>query len=244
MLPKPRMLGGDLAFDDAVYGYTADDMQEHGAQQREAGRRERDVEVVEAKREGWREGMAEAQELLQAEVDQVPEPLRRLGEYLCGVLDEDEFKTADRMLLGAVKAAALSRQPVSEGLTEERKLLQEFVDYHSKPAGLTLETALNRECFGVFLEDIEAREKDVVARAKAFLSAVPPAKAEGMTLPETFVADDLLAVADGLESGYEKTVNVGNNMGMGDEHLESTTAYAARFIRAILAQQAKKEGAA
>jgi len=41
-------------------------------------------------------------------------------------------------------------------------------------------------------------------------------------------------VADGLD-GYEKTVNVGNVTGEGDDHLESTTAYAARFIRTMLA---------
>jgi len=40
--------------------------------------------------------------------------------------------------------------------------------------------------------------------------------------------------SDGLD-GYEKTVNVGNVTGEGDDHLESTTAYAARFIRAMLA---------
>ena len=49
-----------------------------------------------------------------------------------------------------------------------------------------------------------------------------------------FSREDLEAVADGLD-GYEKTVNVGNVTGGGDDHLESTTAYAARFIRAMLA---------
>ena len=53
-------------------------------------------------------------------------------------------------------------------------------------------------------------------------------------VPEGFSREDLEAVADGLD-GYEKTVNVGNVTGEGDEHLESTTAYAARFIRAMLA---------
>lgn len=49
-----------------------------------------------------------------------------------------------------------------------------------------------------------------------------------------FNRDDLEAIADGLD-GYEKTVNVGNTTGDGDEHIESTTAAAARFIRAALA---------
>ena len=54
------------------------------------------------------------------------------------------------------------------------------------------------------------------------------------SVPEGFSREDLEAVADGLD-GYEKTVNVGNVTGGGDDHLESTTAYAARFIRTMLA---------
>jgi hypothetical protein len=54
------------------------------------------------------------------------------------------------------------------------------------------------------------------------------------SVPEGFSREDLEAVAAGLD-GYEKTVNVGNVTGEGDDHLESTTAYAARFIRAMLA---------
>ena len=54
------------------------------------------------------------------------------------------------------------------------------------------------------------------------------------SVPEGFSREDLEAAADGLD-GYEKTVNVGNVTGEGDDHLESTTAYAARFIRAMLA---------
>ena len=65
-----------------------------------------------------------------------------------------------------------------------------------------------------------------------------PSVPEGWKLvpnvPEGFSREDLEAVADGLD-GYEKTVNVGNVTGEGDDHLESTTAYAARFIRAMLA---------
>lgn len=55
------------------------------------------------------------------------------------------------------------------------------------------------------------------------------------SVPEGFSREDLEAVADGLD-GYETTVNVGNVTGGGDDHLESTTAYAARFIRAMLAK--------
>ena len=54
------------------------------------------------------------------------------------------------------------------------------------------------------------------------------------SVPEDFSREELEAVADGLDT-YEKTVNVGNVTGEGDDHLESTTAYAARFIRAMIA---------
>ena len=54
------------------------------------------------------------------------------------------------------------------------------------------------------------------------------------SVPEGFSREELEAVAAGLDT-YEKTVNVGNVTGEGDDHLESTTAYAARFIRAMIA---------
>jgi hypothetical protein len=49
-----------------------------------------------------------------------------------------------------------------------------------------------------------------------------------------FPRDDLRCIAEGLEEACERTVNVGNTTEEGDEHLESTTAAAARFIRAAL----------
>lgn len=46
-----------------------------------------------------------AEQFIQAAIDRAPEPLRRLGEYLSRVLDEDQWPTAERMLLGACDAA-------------------------------------------------------------------------------------------------------------------------------------------
>lgn len=51
----------------------------------------------------------EAERFIQAAIDNAPEPLRRLGEWLANMLDDDQFKTADRMLLGACAAAASAR---------------------------------------------------------------------------------------------------------------------------------------
>jgi len=52
------------------------------------------------------------------------------------------------------------------------KLLQEFVDYYSKPAGLTMDIAANATDMTAFLQRLETREKDMVARARAVLSTM------------------------------------------------------------------------
>jgi hypothetical protein len=81
---------------------------------------------------------------------------------------------------------------------------------------------------GAVLGPASSEDALLVARYRQRLLACAP------SVPEGFSREDLEAVADGLD-GYEKTVNVGNVTGGGDDHLESTTAYAARFIRAMLA---------
>ena len=50
---------------------------------------------------GWQRPEDTAEQFVQAAVDRAPEPLRRLGEWLASVLDDDDWKTAERMLLGA-----------------------------------------------------------------------------------------------------------------------------------------------
>jgi hypothetical protein len=51
-----------------------------------------------------------------------------------------------------------------------------------------------------------------------------------------FDREDLESVADGLEAGYEKSVDVGGSPLDGPNLVESSTAFAARFIRAALRQ--------
>lgn len=46
----------------------------------------------------------EAEEFIQAAIDNAPEPLQRLGRFLSTLLDEDQWKTAEGMLLGAALA--------------------------------------------------------------------------------------------------------------------------------------------
>jgi hypothetical protein len=53
----------------------------------------------------------EAEHFIQAAIDDAPEPLQRLGEFLADVLDEDHWKAAERMLL----ALAVMRRDQSSG---------------------------------------------------------------------------------------------------------------------------------
>lgn len=69
---------------------------------------------------GWDAADA-CEEFLAAEIDGAPEPLRRLGTYLCAMLDDDHFRTADRMLIAAmletsaaVRAASAPLRPVTD----------------------------------------------------------------------------------------------------------------------------------
>lgn len=59
---------------------------------------------------GWSAEDA-CEQFIAAEVDSAPEALRRLGDYLSNALDEDSFKAADRMVLGAMlETSAAIRQ--------------------------------------------------------------------------------------------------------------------------------------
>ena len=48
----------------------------------------------------------EAEAFIQAAIDTAPEPLRRLGEWLANKLDDDDWKTADRLITGAAVSCA------------------------------------------------------------------------------------------------------------------------------------------
>ncbi len=46
----------------------------------------------------------EAEKFIQAAIDSAPDQFRRLGEFLSRVLDEDQWKTAERLILGGLVA--------------------------------------------------------------------------------------------------------------------------------------------
>jgi hypothetical protein len=54
----------------------------------------------------------EARDQVANEIDRAPEPLRRLGEYLSNLLDEDRWPQAERMLLGALTTCNASEEKV------------------------------------------------------------------------------------------------------------------------------------
>lgn len=78
--------------------------------------------------ESFLQGRAQPADKLEAEnrfehyvqnmIDHAPEPLRRLGEYLSRVLDEDEWATAERMILGVEEI----KQPAQEEITDAELL--------------------------------------------------------------------------------------------------------------------------
>lgn len=59
----------------------------------------------------------ETEQFLQAAIDRSPEQLRKLGEYLASMLDEDQFPRADRLLLGIAEEHK-RRAEVSEAMAE------------------------------------------------------------------------------------------------------------------------------
>lgn len=57
--------------------------------------------------------LEEAEQYIQQSIDNAPEPLKRLGEWLTSVLDENQWPHAERLLLGAI---AINKK--LEGITD------------------------------------------------------------------------------------------------------------------------------
>ena len=55
-----------------------------------------------------------------------------------------------------------------------------------------------------------------------------------------FDIQKLEEVAEALLKDYDKTINVGNVTGEGDDHIETATAFAARFIKEVLVESGTK----
>lgn len=85
----------------------------------------------------------QAEQFIQSAIDRAPEPLRRLGEWLADMLDDDQWPTADRLLLGAADALraevekltreiatlqACSYEPIVKDLHENLKAAHSIID--------------------------------------------------------------------------------------------------------------------
>lgn len=85
--------------------------------------------VVPAPAQDEREESGEAlfEHYLQNAIDNAPEPLRRLGEHLSHVLDEDRWATAERLLNGAI--VALTHRAQAEQQPVEVSEAKRYADY-------------------------------------------------------------------------------------------------------------------
>ncbi|PPQ34748.1 hypothetical protein SAMN06265338_1404 [Rhodoblastus acidophilus] len=64
---------------------------------------------------------AEAEQFIQAAIDRAPEPLRRLGAWLANKLDDDDWKTADRLITGAAWSLDQTSPAVRDVLSERQR---------------------------------------------------------------------------------------------------------------------------
>ena len=139
---------------------------------------------------------------------------------------------------GAMEDVAIWKKRALEAEDLNRKFVAEINGpaYMGEPAPSVAVGSISN--YFVSISDHVARQEEPQAQAGIedllrMLVATPGAQPTP-SVPEDFSREELEAVAAGLDT-YEKTVNVGNVTGEGDDHLESTTAYAARFIRAMIA---------
>lgn len=56
----------------------------------------------------------EAEQFIQAAIDSAPDQFRRLGEFLSRVLDEDQWKIAERLILGGLVAIQEGRDVLGD----------------------------------------------------------------------------------------------------------------------------------
>jgi len=125
----------------------------------EIDRRGRVIEELEAKvattiddlMAANRRAADDAEHFIQAAVDGAPEPLRRLGEWLANKLDDDDWKTADRLLNGtAAELSDLKRQ-----LSDTQEAYKAALDLAMKRDGQLVEqTALKRQLAGTVTEEM------------------------------------------------------------------------------------------
>jgi len=149
------------------------------------------------------------------------------------ILDRLEAAEKER---DALRAAVRHEADCVEAAMAEIKPLRARIEAMEKqePVAWLHETRRDSDVVTSAVKHVWQRARPMSLASYSIPLYLAPGAQPAPSVPDGFSREDLEAVADGLD-GYEKTVNVGNVTGEGDDHLESTTAYAARFIRTMLA---------
>ena len=168
----------------------------------------------------------------------------KLSEKITQAMHEGQVRDFSDAYQGAMEEVAIWKRRALEAEDLNRKFVAEingpaYMGEPAQPAPSALAEAIIADMQAQHNSELitENDSGEALIRLDGAIAAVEDNFALAQpapSVPDGFSREDLEAVADGLD-GYEKTVNVGNVTGEGDDHLESTTAYAARFIRAMLA---------
>jgi len=133
----------------------------------------------------------EAEQFIQDAIDRAPEPLRRLGEYLTQILDEDEWRTAERMLIGA------AQQP-AQG--EAAALLAAYNAGHQRGHESTVEGCWSDDSAGLAVDWLSDHPEYTAPPAPSVV--VPDALRESYGCNPSYIAD-VTGLAPAKEVNHE-----------------------------------------
>jgi len=156
--------------------------------------------------------LEEAEQYIQQSIDNAPEPLKRLGEWLTKVLDENQWPHAERLLLGAIaaKPAAVPARVVASLQKKADDYYCASLDKARQPECLGWETKVKDGTFGareMFAHgernNLDGRHRGIY-EALRMLAASPPTPAPAVS-PVDVEADLGLATVwhEGSQSFYD-----------------------------------------
>ena len=173
----------------------------------------------------------------------MPDEYVEVAAWLCGVPGAQPAPSFADAYQGAMEEVAIWKKRALEAEDLNRKFVAEIngPTYMGEPAQPAQKAVAYLDLgVGGYMDigtDLTDEQLASLPKGRHMLGIVGTGYVSAQptpSVPEDFSREELEAVAAGLDT-YEKTVNVGNVTGEGDDHLESTTAYAARFIRAMIA---------
>jgi len=106
------------------------------------------------------------EQFIAAEVDAAPEALRRLGDWLCNVLDEDQQKTASAMVLGAMMETSAAIRAASAAASAV--VVDEAMALPQLPGARVMPPERNGDYqWGYDAEDMQDYAREAIAKALA-----------------------------------------------------------------------------